>query len=71
MLVQWISVCSNVAYSVDFHGNCICKYHTHAKCLHSFQTPAYVVSMKLHPQEVPAANAKDVVMEHPMFKRKR
>ena len=56
-----------------FTETVFCKYDTCAKCPHSFQTPGYsgrVISMKLHPQEVLATNAKSIVTELAMLEQK-
>ena len=56
---------SNIADSVDFHGNCVLATNvtlTQSACIASRlqRIPGHVISMKLHPQEVLATDAKSV-----------
>jgi len=46
------------------------KYETHTKCPYGFWTWGCVVFAKLHTQEFLANNAKGMVTEYAMFKRK-
>ena len=66
---SWFKCCSNIAYSIHFHGNCVFQIWGSHKVPHiQLLDSGWCSSMKLHQKEVLSANTNSVVTDCITFK---